>query len=158
MEGCNWYWYLPNMWRVHPAWYVISHPESKNCHWGKKCQAAMFRHVGFLVRTLSIAQSGKFWGFLGQITHEKGSSVDVEANETKCCPTNSKNWHHWKNAVFRSVTFQFSITRRNQKPLLGSIAYLVELLNTFPMMCRTLPPTFGHRVLRPILWKVRFGT
>ena len=60
----------------------------------KKCQAAMFGHVGFLVRTLGIAQSGKFWGFLGQITHEKGSSVDVEAHETKCCPTNSKNRQH----------------------------------------------------------------
>ena len=124
----------------------------------KKCQVAVFGHVGCLVRTCGVAQSGKFWGFLGQITHEKGSSVDVEANETKCCPTYSKNGQHWKNAVFRSVTFHFSITRRNQRPLLGSIAYLVELLNTFPMMCRTLPPTFGHRVLRPILWKVRFGT
>ena len=124
----------------------------------KKCQVALFGHVGCLVWTCGVAQSGKFWGFLGQITHEKGSSVDVEANETKCCPTYSKNRQHWKNAVFRSVTFQFSITRRNQKPLLGSIAYLVELLNTFPMMCPTLLLTFGHRVLQLILRKVRFGS
>ena len=130
------------------VWQLLTQSASKSTEHPSKWELwpknHRFGHICHSPWIHSMPQGDQFWWFFGQRYHLKGWSIDLEALWAKSYQKVTKNHQNCQNPIFRGPDFCLSISRRNQKPLFGTLAYLVELLNTFPVMGQTFFETWGQ--------------